>query len=263
MAPPPKALIDRSGPVMVITFNRPERMNAVDAETATIIGDALEAAHEDPEVRAVVVTGAGTKAFCAGADLKAAAAGEPVTPEERRAWGFAGLVSHFIAKPVIAAVNGFALAGGAEVVLACDLAVAGRSARFGFTEIKWGLVASAGGAIRLPRLVPRKVALEMLWFGEQFGVDEAQRWGIVNRVVDDDQVFDEAMRLAERLAESAPLAVEYTKRLVDRRYDDDSEPEREEWARTVATHKFLRASHDGQEGPRAFSEGRPPRWTGR
>src|SRR6202034_1150593 len=153
-------------------------------------------ADRDQEIRAVILTGAGEKAFCAGADLKALARGEPLIDPELAGWGFAGYVRHAISKPTIAAVNGLALGGGTEIVLATDLVVAAERARFGLPEVTRGLVAAAGGVIRLPAQLPRKIAMHMILTGEPVDAAVAARWGLVSAVVPDSTVLEEALGLA-------------------------------------------------------------------
>ena len=254
------ALIRRSGRVLIITINRPDARNAVNEAVSAAVGDALEAAQQDPTVWAVVVTGAGDKSFCAGADLKALSRGESVLHPDHPEWGFAGLVHHFIDKPVIAAVNGSALGGGSELALASDLVVAEERAVFGLPEVKRGLIAGAGGVFRIVEQLPRKVALELLYTGDPISAAEAARWGLVNRVVPDGTVVDNALQLAERIAVNAPLSVQASKRVaygVDDRIIDAEEPK---WARVAREGGALLASEDAKEGPRAFAEKRSPVW---
>jgi len=183
----PAALVDVRSNVMIITINRPGTRNAVNGAVSTVVGDALTRAQGDRKVRVVVITGAGGKSFCAGADLKAIARGENLFHPEHGEWSFAGYVHHFIDKPTVAAVNGAALGGGAEIALASDLVVAGESASFGLPEVKRGLIAGAGGAFRLVRQLPPKLALEAMYTGEPIAARQALRWGLVNRVVPDVQ----------------------------------------------------------------------------
>jgi crotonobetainyl-CoA hydratase len=258
-------LVERRGHVMIVTINRPESRNAINLAVTLGLGDALEAAEADRDVWAVVLTGAGEKAFCAGADLKALARGETLTPTEgrRMAWGFAGYASHPISKPTIAAVNGFALGGGTEITLASDLAVAAENAMFGLPEVKRGLYAAAGGAFRLPQQLPRKVAMEMILTGEPISAPRALELGLVNRVVPQTDVLDAAVALAESICRNAPLAVQASKRvavgIVDGRIPGDDEA----WELSSAQFRALMTSDDAVEGPCAFAEKRAPLWTGR
>ncbi len=182
-------LVERRGHVMIVTINRPEARNAVNEAVWRGAGAALAAAYGDAEVRAVIITGAGEQSFCAGADLKALSRGERIAPAEpeKVAWGFAGIVSHAISKPLIAAVNETALGGGTEIALACDLVVAVDSASFGLPEVKRGILAGAGGVFRLVQQLPRKVAMEMLLTGDPIDAARArlgagQRSGAAQRV---------------------------------------------------------------------------------
>ena len=260
---PPPVLVAREGHTMVITFNRPEARNAVNLEFATIVGEALDEADRDPEVRAVVVTGAGDKAFCAGADLKAVARGELIIPADRAHWGFAGYVAHHISKPTIAAVNGFALGGGTEITLASDLAVAAETAYFGLPEVKRGIIAAAGGAFRLVAQLPTKVAMELLLTGEPVDAATAQRLGLVNRVVPQDKVLDEALALAALVGANAPLAVQASKRIARGIAEGRVAAEDAAWRINDAETAVLMTTEDAKEGPLAFAEKRAPVWQAR
>lgn len=255
------ALIDRRGHIMVITLNRPEARNAVNAPMCVLVGDALEEADNDPDIRVVVLTGAGDKAFCAGADLKAIARGEAVIPPEREHWGLAGYVSHPISKPTIAAVNGPALGGGTELALASDLVVAADSAVFGLPEVTRGLIAGAGGAFRLAAALPPVLAMELLITGEPITAQQALDLHLINRVVPADQVVDAALALADKIANNAPLAVQAHKRIARGQTRDGDRPaEAAGWAMTADEMKIVAGSEDAQEGPRAFAEKRTPVW---
>jgi crotonobetainyl-CoA hydratase len=245
---------------MVITLNRPEARNAVNAEVARLIGDALQDADRDPQIRVVVVTGAGDQAFCAGADLKAVARGESIIPEGREAWGFAGYVCHHISKPTIAAVNGFALGGGTEIALASDLVVAADTSQFGLPEVRRGIIAAAGGAFRIAAQLPPKVAMELLLTGEPIDATTAQRLSLVNRVVPREKVLDEALALAARICANAPLAVQASKRVARGVVDGAVASEEAAWHINNAEIRALMTSEDAKEGPRAFAEKRAPLW---
>lgn len=254
------ATLERRGGVLVITLNRPAAMNAVNAELSGVVGSALEELESDPSLSVGVVTGTG-RAFCAGADLKGIAAGEALHAPGHPEWGFAGLVEHPIGKPLIAAVNGFALGGGTEIALACDLTVMAESAVFGLPEVKRGLLAAAGGVIRLPRQVPVRLAMEAALTGEPIDSATAMRWGLVNRVVPDGQVLDAALELATRIAANAPIAVRASKRLVRAASGDGSPWDARVWELNTELITEVFSSKDASEGPRAFAEKRPPVWT--
>jgi crotonobetainyl-CoA hydratase len=257
-------LAERRGHVMIITLNRPEARNAVNLDLTVGVGEALDLAEADSSIWVVVITGAGDRAFCAGADLKAAAAGELNGGDERmRRWGFAGYVSHAISKPTIAAVNGFALGGGTEIVLASDLAVAADTANFGLPEVKRGIFAGAGGAFRLPRAIPQKVAMEAILTGLPIPAQRALELGLVNRVVPLEGLLDEALKLAEAICENAPLAVQVSKRIARGITDQHIAAEDADWARTGAEGPGLMRSEDAREGMRAFAEKRAPQWQGK
>ncbi|WP_223148798.1 enoyl-CoA hydratase-related protein [Aeromicrobium ginsengisoli] len=252
---------ERHGAVSVISIDRPSAMNAVDGRVATGIGVALDEADCDLEVRAIVITGTGD-AFCAGADLKALARGESLDARGRPEWGFAGYVRHAVATPTIAAVNGFALGGGTEIVLASDLAVLDPSATLGLPEVRRGLMAAAGGVIRIQRQIPLKRALEMALTGEPVTAQVAVEWGLANRVSAPGAALAEALDLAGRIAENAPLAVRETKAMVHATAHFGSDWDDEPWALNNRAIGRLLRSDDFREGARAFAEKRRPAWTG-
>ncbi len=247
---------------MVITLNRPEARNAVNAAVSTAVGDALQHAQDDLEVRAVVITGAG-ESFCAGADLKAISRRENLFHPEHSEWGFAGYVHHYIDKPTVAAVNGTALGGGTELALASDLVVAEERATFGLPEVKRGLIAAAGGVFRIVDHLPRKVAMELLFTGEPMSATDAHRWGLINQVVADGTAVDAALALAERITANAPLAVSASKRVAMGVDDSVITGDEAGWARTTREIVSLMRSEDAREGPLAFAEKRQPVWKAR
>lgn len=262
---PTPVLVERQGHVLVLTINRPEARNAIDVAVTEALGDAMEAAEADPEVRVVVLTGSGDKSFCAGADLKAIARGENLLPTEgkRASWGFAGYASHHISKPTIAAVNGPALGGGTELVLASDLAVAADTASFGLPEVKRGIIAGAGGVFRLPTQIPRKIAYELMFTGAPVSAQRALELGLVNRVVPAQDVLTAALELAQEIAANAPLAVQASKRVGQHIVDGVVVSETALWQVSADERAGVRESADAKEGPRAFAEKRLPIWQAR
>lgn len=256
-------LTERDGHVLVVTLNRPEARNAVNGEVTLGLGHALEEAESDLEIRAVVLTGAGEQSFCAGADLKAISRGESLNPPGTEAWGFAGMVQHPISKPVIAAVNGTALGGGTELVLAADLAVAAEHATFGLPEVRRGLIAAAGGLVRLPGQLPRKIAMHAILTGDSMDAATALRWGLVNEVVPAADVLRAALALAQRIAANAPLSVQHSKRVAQGITDGRIPDEDDAWAASDAAMMAVFTSEDALEGPIAFAEKREPQWKGR
>jgi crotonobetainyl-CoA hydratase len=258
----PAALFEVVDRVAVITLNRPAAMNAVNGALSTAVGNALETAAGDPQVRAIVVTGAG-RTFCAGADLKALATGGSIFSDDHPEWGFAGLVQHWVDKPTIAAVNGFAMGGGTELALACDLVVASSEATFGLPEVRRGLIAAAGGLVRLHRQVPLKRALELALTGEPISAETAAEWGLVNRVVGPDEVLSSALELAGVIAANAPTAVRQSKRVIHETAARDWDPswgEGDPWQLSNDALMKVFGSPDAFEGPRAFAEKRAPVW---
>jgi enoyl-CoA hydratase len=248
---------ERRGRVEILAIARPEARNAVNDEVAQGIEAALDDLEADDDVWAVVVTGRGPT-FSAGADLKMVAAGRGMELATKRG-GFGGITQRNFPKPLIAAVNGPALAGGFEIVLACDLVVSADDAVFGLPEVKRGLFASAGGLLRLPKRVPLALATELAVTGDTIDAHRAHGLGLVNRVVPREQVLDEALALAGRIAENAPIAVRNSLRMVREAVDL---AEADAWPRNNELAIEVFSTKDAIEGARAFAETREPRWTG-
>ena len=243
--------------IAIITLNRPEARNAVSQQLAEDLEAAIDRLEADDALWIGILCGNGP-AFCAGADLKAIASGEARLTTKRG--GFAGLVRRVRTKPLIAAVEGPAVAGGTEIVLSCDLVVASTTARFGLPEVKRSLVANAGGLFRLPRALPINLAMEMALTGDDLDAEVAHRHGLVNRLVQPGYALAAAVELAEAVNANAPLAVRASRRVVlaARLLEDDEAFE----VAANATREVFR-TEDFREGPRAFVEKRSPIWTGR
>jgi enoyl-CoA hydratase len=251
-----EVLRERRGHVEILTINRPEARNAINRATAIALGDALDACESDDDVWVVVLTGAGDKAFSAGMDLKAFAKGEFPSTDK----GFAGITQRDFPKPLIAAANGAALAGGFEILISCDMVVAADHAKFGIPEASRGLVAGGGGLIRLPKLVPLAVAYEMALTADPIDATRAYELGLVNRVVPGDRVLDEAIALAERIAKNAPLAVRTSKDVMKRSRELSEE---QSWQLNTEAFGPIARSADAIEGAVAFAEKREPNWQGK
>jgi enoyl-CoA hydratase len=253
---PQAVLTERRDKVLVITINRPDQRNAVNAAVAAGIGHALDELDADDGLSIGVLTGAG-KGFCAGMDLKAFVTGERPWFEDR---GFAGITQRASAKPLIAAVEGFAVAGGLEVALACDLIVAAKGARLGIPEVKRSLVAAGGGLLRLPRVLPRAVAMELALTGDPLQAERAHELGMVNRLAEPGQALDTALELAAEIAVNAPLALVGSKRILNESLDW---PDSEFFERQQEISGPMFDSEDAKEGSTAFAEKRAPVWKGR
>jgi enoyl-CoA hydratase len=253
---PAPVLVERDGRIQIITLNRPEARNAVNRGLAEGIADALDALDADDDLSVGVLSGAGS-GFCAGMDLKAFVQGEVPYVGDR---GFAGITQRSARKPLIAAIEGFAVAGGLEVALACDLIVAGRSAKLGIPEVKRSLVAAGGALLRLPRRLPEGVAMEMALTGDPISAERGHEFGLVNRLADDGQALETALDLARKIAANGPLALAATKTVMEQRHDWSEE---EFWDRQGEITGPVFSSEDAREGATAFAEKRAPEWKGR
>jgi enoyl-CoA hydratase len=251
-----EVLVERHGAVQVITINRPQAKNALNAAVAAKVAEAVDELDASDELWVGVLTGAGGT-FSSGMDLKAFLRGERPSIEGR---GLCGITMTPPRKPLVAAVEGWALAGGFELLLACDLVVAARTARFGVPEVKRSLVAAGGAALLLPRRVPFAIALELLLTGEPFGAERAAEVGLVNRLTDEGGALDGALALAATIAANGPLAVAATKRIARSSADWTVD---EGWAQQAEIIQPVFSSEDAKEGATAFAEKRAPVWRGR
>jgi enoyl-CoA hydratase len=256
MSDEPAVLSERRDRLLLITINRPDQRNAVNAAVAAGIAGALDDLDGDAGLSVGVLTGAG-KGFSAGMDLKAFVAGERPYASDR---GFAGIVERPAQKPLIAAVEGFAVAGGLEVALACDVIVASRGTRLGVPEVKRSLVAAGGALLRLPRTLPGNVAMELALTGDPIDAERAYELGLVNRLTDPGGALDAALELAAAIAANGPLALAATKRVMS---ESAGWPEHEFFERQRQIVDPVMRSEDAREGATAFAEKRPPVWKGR
>ncbi|MBS1886020.1 MAG: crotonase/enoyl-CoA hydratase family protein [Actinobacteria bacterium] len=247
------------GAVLLVTLNRPEARNALNLELVSGLCDSLERLDADPTLRTAVLTGAGP-GFCAGMDLKAFGDGEPVWEGGADGPGLKRVLTEPMAtKPVIAAIEGFAVAGGLELALACDFIVSGRSAKFGVPEVQRSLVAIGGALRRLPDRIGPGLTKRLALSGDLISAADGQRIGLVEEVVEDGMAADAAMGLAQSIGRAAPLAVLATKRILDRQHDL---ADAEFWSFQEAVADPVFASRDAKEGAQAFADKREPRWTG-
>ncbi|MCB1701513.1 MAG: crotonase/enoyl-CoA hydratase family protein [Halioglobus sp.] len=242
--------------VMTITLNRPQAKNAVNKAVADGISAAIDELESNDELRVAIITGAGGT-FCSGMDLKAFVTGELPVVEGR---GFAGLVEYLVKKPVIAAVEGYALAGGFEVAISCDLIVVSKEAKFGIPEVKRGLAAAGGGLIKLPKQIPARIAMELALTGDFISAGRAYELGLVNQVVPAGTALDAAKALAAKIAANGPLAVAASKQVVARAQDWDSAEMFAEQQKIVMP---VLTSEDAIEGATAFAQKRAPNWKGK
>ncbi|GGO75135.1 crotonase/enoyl-CoA hydratase family protein [Nocardioides deserti] len=252
----PDLKVTEHGRVLVLTMDRPEARNAMSMAMAHQIADALEMLDSRDDLSLGIITGA-NETFCAGMDLKGFARGERPIVEGR---GFAGIVKRPSAKPLIAAVEGYALAGGFEIVLSCDLVVASKAAKFGLPEVKRGLTAAAGGLMKLPQRIPYHLAMDLVLTGRMWPATEAADVHLVNRLADPGEALAVALELAEEIAANAPLALAASKQVMVQSVDWTLE---ERFDRQEEFVNPVRTSQDAKEGAQAFVEKRDPVWTGR
>jgi enoyl-CoA hydratase len=251
----PEVLTEARDGVLIVTINRPEAKNAVNKAVSEQIAAAMDLLDSDDSLRVGIITGAGGT-FCSGMDLKGFLRGELPFVKGR---GFAGLIESQPKKPLIAAVNGYALAGGCEIMLACDLVVANVDAKFGIPEVKRGLACAAGGLLRLPRQIPPRLAMELILTGDFFTAARAYEMGLINRVTDGD-ALDGALQLAAAITANAPLAVARSKQVV---VESREWSEAEMWAKQGDVLGNLFMTEDAREGAAAFAEKRKPNWLGK
>ncbi len=251
-----EVLLESGEGILTITINRPQARNAVTLAVARAIAAAVDELDSRDDLRIGILTGAGGS-FCAGMDLKGFLRGERPSIEGR---GFGGLTLRPPKKPLIAAVEGYALAGGFELVLACDLVVAAENAQFGVPEVKRGLAATAGGLVRLPRQLPYRVALELALTGDMFPATRALSYGLINQVSAPGEALERARDLARRIVANGPLAVAASKRVI---VESQGWPADEVWSRQAELTEHVFTSADAREGSAAFAEKRAPVWQGR
>lgn len=276
MTTSPHCLVEKRGHTLVVTMNRPEARNALSGEMMAIMRDAWDRVDEDPEIRVAILTGAGGY-FCAGADLKAmssAPPGESMSSGGKESSGSNGsgggsldvtslpalLKGRRLSKPLIAAVEGPAIAGGTEILQATDIRVAGRSARFGVSEAKWGLFPLGGSAVRLVRQMPYTVAADLLLTGRHITADEAHEYGLIGYVVDEGTALDKALEIADSIAANGPVAVQAILRTIR---ETEGMPENDAFAIEAGIGVSVFRSDDAKIGPKAFAEKRKPEFTGK
>ncbi|NJS13552.1 MAG: enoyl-CoA hydratase [Sphingopyxis sp.] len=252
-------LFEQRGGIAIAALNRPEARNAVNGAVSAALAEIAERVEADDSIRVAILTSSSPRAFCAGADLAEVARGNR-NSISHPTYGFGGFVQFPRKKPWIAAVNGFAMGGGFELAMSCDMIVAGQGAQFGLPESLRGLFAAAGGAFRLARLIPRAIANEVLVTGLRLNAERALALGLVNRVVAEADVLDSAIALAEAVAQSAPLSIAASLDLARRALDHD---EADLWDLTRQHAGAVMRSADAIEGATAFIQKRAPNWTGK
>ena len=263
MTEQPHALVEKHGHTLVVTMNRPEKRNALSGDMLAIMSEAWDQVNEDDDIRVAILTGAGG-AFCAGADLSAMTRTHPSDSFENGSFDpsvIKSLLKGFrLTKPLIAAVEGPAIAGGTEILQATDIRVAGESARFGVSEVKWGLYPLGGSAVRLPRQIPYTVAADLLLTGRHIKAPEAKELGLIGYVVPDGTALDKAHEIAALISANGPLAVQAVLRTIR---DSEGLHENDAWKADAEVGAAVFASADAKEGPKAFMEKRSPDFRGR
>jgi enoyl-CoA hydratase len=256
MNPIPTVLVTQEENILVITIDRPAVRNAIDHRTSQALADAMDRLDNDPTVAVGILTGAGGH-FCSGMDLKAFVNGERIELPGR---GLGGMIETPPLKPIIAAVEGYALAGGFEIALACDLLVASENAVFGLPEVKRGLIAGSGGLIRLPQKIPRQIAMQYALTGDLMTASDARQWGLVNELTSAGQALAAAKVWAQKIAANGPVAVKMAKHVMSQSVYWSID---ELWTKQNQVLETVIQSQDAREGAMAFNEKRTPVWAGR
>lgn len=256
-------ILEERGNVLIITINRPEKKNALNSQLWLELCESINYFEKNDDLIVAILTNAGD-VFCAGSDLKELAEGTYHAPEQYSDWGFGGITRHFCPKPIIAAVNGRALGGGAEMALAADLCVMTSDGAISFPEIKRALLATGGGALlRAGRALPIKRAMELMLTGDPISAETAYEWGLVNALAEPGHVLDEALKLAERITCNGPLAIKATKRAIYECMDKSIMSDSDGWDMMMDLDVAIKKTRDAHEGEVAFAEKREPRWEGR
>eukprot|EP00924_Labyrinthula_sp_SR-Ha-C_P012388 snap_masked-scaffold_10-processed-gene-5.30-mRNA-1 protein AED:0.01 eAED:0.01 QI:0/-1/0/1/-1/1/1/0/258 len=249
---------ETQGHIAIFTLNRKPARNAISAEVSERMEALLDKFEADQNLWIGIITSSHPTTFCAGADLKSISEGKNIMTKKG---GFAGLVHYPRKKILIAAVDGYALAGGCEIVLACDLVVASKKSQFGLPEVKRSLVAAAGGLFRLPKKIPENIAMEVILTGDRISAERAYNFGMVNVLCEEGKSLEAALKLAKRVEVNAPLAVFEARKIVHETLKYDQE--KVGWKKSAEGMKYLSTTEDYKEGPRAFIEKRAPKWTGK
>ncbi len=256
-------LVDRQDEVLIVTLDRPEARNALNSKMWEELCDVIECFEDDDGLGVLIMTNTGS-CFCAGSDLKELAAGTYHAPAGREEWGFAGMTRRYVSKPVIAAVRGLAVGGGAEMVMAADVALITEGGAIGFPEVNRNLLATGGGALlRMGRSIHFKHAMELALTGDPIDAETALSWGLVNHVVPEDELMDRALELARAITKNGPIAVRMTKMALCDCMDKSFLSLSDGWRMMAEFDKAIKKTEDAAEGERAFAEKRAPRWRNR